>query len=153
MSTSCSRSPMPTMMWAPEFLAPKDVARVFQNLPILLPGMRASDTLAACTLEEFGRSGIECDCEISAPKSLRRMTSARCMVVGLERIETGKLAGSIREVHAFKTETVSSSERGCVIIEMHMRWNGVLLPSRATISTTCSIGTAGQSTRMKLRSA
>ena len=59
----------------------------------------------------------------------------------------------MRSVHCFSTVTVSASELGCVIIEMHMRWNGVLSPSRATFSTISAIGTAGQSTRMKLRSA
>ena len=54
---------------------------------------------------------------------------------------------------AFSTVTVSSSERGCVIIEMHMRWNGVFAPCLATMSIVTSSGTAGQSTRMKLRSA
>ncbi len=43
------------------------------------------------------------------------------MVVGLDRIEIGITEGSIRSVHFFSTVTVSSSERGWVIIEMHMR--------------------------------
>ena len=59
----------------------------------------------------------------------------------------------MRSVHAFSTLTVSASERGWVIIEMHMRWNGLAAPSRATMSIVCASGTAGQSTRMKLRSA
>ena len=65
----------------------------------------------------------------------------------------GMASGSILAVQAFSTLTVSASERGWVIIEMHMRWNGLPAPSRATMSTTWAIGTAGQSTRMKLRSA
>ncbi len=75
------------------------------------------------------------------------------MVVGLERIEIGTRSGGIRAVQALRTSTVSRSVRGWVIMEMHMRWNGVASPSRATMSITCSMGTAGQSTRMKLRSA
>ncbi len=63
------------------------------------------------------------------------------------------VSGSMREVHFFSTATVSSSEFGCVIMEMHIRWKGLSAPSLATMSTTVSIGTAGQSTRMKLRSA
>ena len=73
--------------------------------------------------------------------------------MGLDRIDTGMASGSMREVQALSTATVSSSERGWVIIEMHMRWNGLFAPSEATLSTITSIGTAGQSTRMKLRSA
>ena len=59
----------------------------------------------------------------------------------------------MRSVHFFSTVTVSPSERGCVIMEMHMRWNGVCAPLLATMSIVRSSGTAGQSTRMKLRSA
>jgi hypothetical protein len=75
------------------------------------------------------------------------------MVVGLERIDTGIALGSMRPVHSFSTVTVSSSERGWVIIEMHMRWKGLSPPCFATMSIVMSSGTAGQSTRMKLRSA
>ena len=68
-------------------------------------------------------------------------------------IDTGIADGSMRAVQRFSTDTVSSSERGCVIMEMHIRWNALRAPSRATMSIAWSSGTAGQSTRMKLRSA
>ena len=91
--------------------------------------------------------------KMSAPRSRRRATSARVIVVGFDRIDTGIVAGSMRSVQLFSTLTASASERGWVIIEMHIRWNGLAAPSRATVSITVASGTAGQSTRMKLRSA
>ena len=91
--------------------------------------------------------------KMSEPMSFSRCTSARPIVVGFDRMEIGIASGSMRSVQVFSTVTVSSSELGWVIIEMHIRWKGEPSTSRATMSTTSSIGTAGQSTRMKLRSA
>ena len=91
--------------------------------------------------------------KMSAPRSLSFWTSVRSIVVGLDRIDTGIVFGSIRSVHFFSTATVSSSERGWVIIEIHIRWKGLFSPSLATLSIITPIGTAGQSTRMKFRSA
>ncbi len=89
---------------------------------------------------------------MSEPMSRRSFTSSRVIVVGFDRIEIGIRSGSTLSVHFFRTVTVSASERGWVIIEMHMRWKGVS-GSAATRAAISSIGAAGQSTRMKLRSA
>ena len=152
-STSYSVSPMPTMMWAPNFSGPKisfassNRSQYFCHLCgdcTPLPRVRSNNS---------GVAASRATVKISAPRSLHFCTSSRVIVVGFDRIDTGMASGSIRSVHCSSTVKVSCSERGCVIIEMHMRWNGLAAGSLATMSMISAIGTAGQSTRMKLRSA
>ncbi len=144
---------MPTMMWAPNFCGPK-MSRACSRISQYFCHLCGDCTpLPRVRSKISGVAASSATVKMSAPRSRRRCTSSRSIVVGFDRIETGIVAGSIRDVHALSTATVSSSERGWVIIEMHMRWNGLWSPLRATLSTISAIGTAGQSTRMKLRSA
>ncbi len=51
------------------------------------------------------------------------------MVVGLDKIDTGTWGTAA--VQRFSKVMVSRSDSGCVIMEMHMRWNCPLsLPAR-----------------------
>ena len=144
---------MPTMMCAPNFCGPKISRASIRISQYFAQECGDWTPLPRVRSKISGVAASSATVKMSAPSSCRRFTSSRVIVVGLDRIETGIVAGSIRSVQAFSTVTVSASERGWVIIEMHMRWNGLAAPSRATMSIVCSSGTAGQSTRMKLRSA
>ncbi len=144
---------MPTMICAPNFCGPNmsfaslRISQYFAHLCgdcTPLPRVRSKTS---------GVAASSATVKMSAPRSRVFCTSSRVIVVGFDSIETGIASGSMRSVHCSSTVNVSSSERGCVIIEMHMRWNGLLSGSAATMSMISLIGTAGQSTRMKLRSA
>ena len=144
---------MPMMMWAPNFCGPKTSRASIRISQYFAQVCGDCTPLPRVRSKISGVAASSATVKISAPSSCSRSTSSRVIVVGFERIDTGIAEGSMRSVHRFSTLTVSWSDRGCVIIEMHMRWKGLAAPSRATMSTTVSSGTAGQSTRMKLRSA
>ena len=140
---------MPTMMWAPNFLGPK-MSRASSMI-----SQYFAQVCGDCTpwprvrSKSSGVAASIATVKMSEPRSRKVCTSWRVIVVGFDRIEIGIASGSMRSVHFFSTVTVSSSEFGWVIIEMHMRWNGLPATSFATRSTISSIETAGQSTRMK----
>ena len=113
--------PMPTILCAPNFCGPKIsfassmMSQYFFHLCgdcTPLPRVRSNSS---------GVAASSATVNISAPRSLVRCTSSRVIVVGLDRMETGIAPGSILSVHCSSTSKVSCSDRGCVIIEMHMR--------------------------------
>ena len=134
-STSCSVSPMPTMMCAPNFCGPKMSRASVQDLPVFRPAVRRRHALAARAVEDLRRRGVERDGEDVGAEILQRSRRRRASWSSdWTGSRPGIVAGSMRSVHCFSTVTVSASERGCVIIEMHMRWNGGRAPSPATMS-------------------
>ena len=128
-STSWSLSPMPTMRWAPNFSGPKisfAAWRISQYLSQLCGDCTPRPRVRSNT---SGLQASSATVKISAPRSCSSCTSSRVMVVGLDRIDTGTCL--MRSVHLRNTTRVSSSERGCVIMLMHMRWKRPPSPPRA----------------------
>ena len=119
-STSWSLSPMPTMRCAPNRSGPKISAaawRISQYLSQLCGDCTPRPRVRSNT---SGLQASSATVKISAPRSYSSCTSSRVMVVGFDRIDTGTCL--MRSTHFFSTTRVSSSERGCVIMLMHMRW-------------------------------
>ena len=139
---------------AEPFCGPKISPRASGFPSISSQRVRRLHALAARALEDLRRRGVERDGEDVGAEFVQRLHVGRVIVVGLDRIDTGIVAGRCGRSSFSARSRVSASERGWVIMrDAHAVERAAVAVARDDVDRSARSGTAGQSTRMKLRSA